>query len=446
MSGCQQTLARPVSAQGVGLHTGLPASVKIHPAAAGTGIVFVRTDQDPKLEIRAVIENVDVQQGQGRQTTLRSGEVKIRTIEHLMAALFGAGIDNARVEIEGEELPGLDGSAAEYLELLKGAGLAAQDLPRQVWVVDKPAFVQGPNYSMTVLPSDRFAVSYTLSYDHDSLHDQFVYFEVSPDTFESQIAAARTFCLKHEAEALLSQGYGRGASFQNTLVFDGGVPIGNTLRFKDEAARHKVLDLIGDLFLIGRRLQGHVITHRTGHRQNYELVRKIMETAPASPKKGDPAVMSASTKGELNIQDIKKIIPHRYPFLLVDRVTKLEPGKRAVGIKNVTMNDIFFQGHFPEHPIMPGVLIIEAMAQVGGVVMLCMHENHGKIAYLMSIDHAKFRQPVFPGDTLRLEVEVVRSRSKTGQCTGKAYVGDKLVCEAEVKFAVVDKDESAGPA
>jgi UDP-3-O-[3-hydroxymyristoyl] N-acetylglucosamine deacetylase/3-hydroxyacyl-[acyl-carrier-protein] dehydratase len=441
----QHTLAKPVSVQGVGLHTGLPASVTVRPAASGTGIVFVRTDQDPNLVIPAVMDNVDVQQGQGRQTTLRSGEVKIRTIEHLMAALFGAGVDNARVEIEGEELPGLDGSAADYLELLKGAGIVAQDRERQVWVVERPTYVQGPNYSMMVLPSDRFAVSYTLSYDHDSLQDQFVYFEVSPDVFESQIAAARTFCLKHEAEALLNQGYGRGASFQNTLVFDGGAPIGNSLRFKDEAARHKVLDLIGDLFLLGRRIQGHVITHRTGHRQNYELVRKIMETVPASHKKGDSAVMSAVTKRELNIQDIKKIIPHRYPFLLVDRVTELEPGKRAVGLKNVTMNDFFFQGHFPEHPIMPGVLIIEALAQVGGVVMLCMHENHGKIAYLMSIDHAKFRQPVFPGDALRLQVEVVRSRSKTGQCTGKAYVGDKLVCEAEVKFAVVDQD-SADPA
>lgn len=444
MNGKQQTIAKSVSAQGVGLHTGLPASVSIHPAPADTGIVFVRIDQDPNLEIRAVIDNVDVQQGQGRQTTLRSGEVKIRTIEHLMAALYGAGIDNARVEIAGEELPGLDGSAADYLELLKGAGLVSQDQERQVWVVERPTYVQGANYSMTVLPSDRFAISYTLSYDHDSLQDQFVFFEISPEVFASEIASARTFCLKHEAEALLSQGYGRGASFQNTLVFDGGSPIGNSLRFKDEAARHKVLDLIGDLFLLGRRIQGHVITHRTGHRQNYELVRKIMETVPASPKKGDPAVMSAPTKRQLNIQDIKKIIPHRYPFLLVDRVTELDPGKRAVGLKNVTMNDFFFQGHFPEHPIMPGVLIIEALAQVGGVVMLCMHENHGKIAYLMSIDHAKFRQPVFPGDTLRLEVVVVRSRSKTGQCTGKAYVGDRLVCEAQVKFAVVDK-ESAGP-
>ncbi len=438
----EHTLGKSVSCRGVGLHTGLPSSVIIHPGDSGTGIVFVRMDRDPHLKIKAVVENVDVSQGHGRQTSLMLGGTHIRTIEHLMAAFHGVGGDNALVEVGGEELPGLDGSALEYFDLVKSAGLIAQNKEREVFVIQEPTFVEGSHYSMAILPSQDFSISYTLSYDHESLRDQFVHFCLTPEVFAKEIAPARTFCLKEEAEALLTQGYGQGANFQNTLVFEGGEPIGNSLRFKDEAARHKVLDLIGDLYLLGRPIQGHVITFRTGHKQNYELVKKIRDSKATFLKKGDHAVMS-STRRELDAKDIQKIIPHRYPFLMIDKVTEIVPGKKAVGLKNVTANDLFFQGHFPGHPIMPGVLIIEALAQVGCVVMLCVPESRGKIAYLMSIDSAKFRQPVFPGDVLRLEVEVVRSRSKTGQFTGRAYVGSKLVCEAEVKFAVVDKDEAA---
>ena len=440
MSDFEQTLARYVTTKGVGLHTGAPSTVTLIPAAPGTGIVFIRKDKDPDLKIKAVLENVDLSHDQGgRQTSLVVKNVRIRTIEHLMAAFHGLGVDNALVEIEGDELPGLDGSALEYFELIRKAGIVPQNKEREILVVTQPAFVEGKNYSMTVLPSDSFSISYTLSYDHEALRDQFVHVQVSPESFETQIAPARTFCLKAEAEALLSRGYGQGANFQNTLVFDGGEPIGNSLRFKDEAARHKVLDLLGDLYLLGKRIRGHVITYRTGHRQNYELVKRILEV---NNQKGGHGTMRSIPK-ELDVRAIQKVIPHRYPFLLVDRITELDPGKRAVGLKNVTVNDFFFQGHFPGHPIMPGVLIIEALAQVGGVIMLCMHENHGKIAVLMSIDSAKFRQPVYPGDTLRLEVDVLRSRSKTGQCLGKAYVGNRLICEAEVKFAVVDGDEPA---
>lgn len=441
MNQFEHTLEKSVGCQGVGLHTGLPSKVTIRPADPGDGIVFIRKDRDPRLKIRAVIDNVDISQGQGRQTSLGMKGVHVRTIEHLMAAFHGLGVDNALVEIEGEELPGLDGSALEYFGLVKEAGLVSQSKEREVFIVREAVFVEGGDYSMAILPSPDFSISYTLSYSHDSLQDQFVHFLITPEVFEREIAPARTFCLKEEAEALLARGYGQGANFQNTLVFEKGEPIGNALRFKDEAARHKVLDLVGDLYLLGRPIQGHVITFRTGHRQNYELVKKLRDSKSVLLKKGVRAFMS-STRRELDTKEIQNIIPHRYPFLMVDKIIELDPGKRAVGIKNVTVNDFFFQGHFPDHPIMPGVLIIEALAQVGGVVMLCMHENHGKIAYLMSIDSAKFRQPVFPGDILRLEVDVLRSRSKTGQCTGRAYVGSKLVCEAEVKFTVVDRNDA----
>lgn len=440
----EKTVRETVRFEGVGLHTGLPSSVAVHPAEPGTGIVFVRTDRDPNLRIPAVVENVERGDGQGRQTSLRSGDVRIGTIEHLMAALHGLGVDNALIEVEGEELPGLDGSAIGYYDRIRQSGLTESRKERRVIAVKKPLYVDGKNHSMAVLPAENFSISYTLSYDHADLPDQFVHFEFSPEIFEREIAPARTFCLKEEAEALLKLGYGRGANYQNTLVFEEGEPIGNALRFPDEAARHKVLDLVGDLYLAGCGIRGHVITFKTGHRQNYELVKAILESAqrPVFKRNEEEAAMT-SKRRELDVTELKKIIPHRYPFLFVDRIIDLEPGKKAVGVKNVSVNDYFFQGHFPGHPIMPGVLIIEALAQVGGVVMLSVYENHGKIAYFMSIDHAKFRQPVYPGDTLRLEVEVVKSRSKTGQCVGRAYVGEKLVCEAEVKFAVVDAGEAA---
>jgi len=443
MTQFEQTLKQSVSISGTGLHTGLPARVTLHPAEAGSGILFFRVDQAPETPIKACVENVDALEGQGRQTALGTGKVKIRTIEHLMAVFHGLGVDNARVEVEGEELPGLDGSAVEYFEKIKEAGLVTQAKEREVFVVKEPIFVKGENYAMALLPHPGFAVSYTLSYDGETIPDQYVHFEISPEVFETQIVSSRTFCLKQEAEALLAQGYGRGANLKNTLVFDNGEPLENRLRFKDEAARHKVLDIVGDLYLLGKSIRGHLVTSRTGHRQNYELVKKMREFQTGSNKGKEGKGIMSQIGRELSVKDIQKILPHRYPFLLVDRVIDLEPGKKAVGIKNVTMNEHFFQGHFPNHPVMPGVLIIEAMAQLGGVVMLSMHDNHGKIAYFMSIDSAKFRQPVLPGDTLRLEVEVLRVRSRTGQCAGRAYVGDKLVCEAEVKFAVVDADESA---
>lgn len=252
---------------------------------------------------------------------------------------------------------------------------------------------------------------------------------VLPEIFERELAPARTFCLKEEAQALLAQGFGKGANLENTLVFERNLPVENELRFDNEACRHKMMDLLGDLYLAGGPLKGHVIATKSGHSLNLELVRKIVMS------KKEESLELPST---LTHEDIKKIIPHRFPFIFVDRIENFEPGLRATGYKQVTANDYYFQGHFPNHPVMPGVIIIEAMAQVGGVIMLGKPENRGKIAYFMSIDSAKFRKPVTPGDSLRLEVEVQKIRARSGQCTGHAYVGETLVCEAVVKFAVVD--------
>jgi UDP-3-O-[3-hydroxymyristoyl] N-acetylglucosamine deacetylase/3-hydroxyacyl-[acyl-carrier-protein] dehydratase len=429
----QYTLREPVTFRGVGLHTGKTVEVTLRPAEPNMGIVFVRTDLDCSPSVRALVDQVRL--NEVRQTSLVVGSGAVRTVEHLMAVFHGLGVDNAVVEVDGEELPGLDGSAKEFTEGLTRAGLVPQKGERRFIEVQEPVYVDSGDQSLIVLPAPNLTISYTLSYRHQDLADQFLSLRILPEIFEREIAPARTFCLKEEAQLLLASGLGKGANTENTLIFERNLPIENALRFDNEACRHKIMDLLGDLYLLGGFLKGHVIATRSGHALNLELVRKIS----MSESKGKSHGERASIPSTLNVEEIQKILPHRYPFLFVDRIEKLEPGKRAVGYKLVSMNDYYFQGHFPGHPVMPGVLIMEALAQVGGVVMLSMPEMRGKIAYFMSVDYCKFRQTVMPGDELRLEVEVLRCRAKTGQCAGRAFVKDKLVCEAEVKFAIVDR-------
>ncbi|MCX5694394.1 MAG: UDP-3-O-acyl-N-acetylglucosamine deacetylase [Candidatus Omnitrophica bacterium] len=426
----QKTIVNQVSLSGIGIHTGNKVNITFKPAPVFSGITFIRTDITGTPRIQANVQSFLASKF-SRRSSIGKNEVEIQTIEHLMSALFSLGIDNIDVEIDNNELPGLDGSAIKFVEALHQAGIAEQEKEKYIHVIKEPICVEDGASSITIVPAKEFKISYTLNYDHPLLEAQFLEVSVDAETFKTQIAPARTFCLEREASELQNQGLGLGANYENTLVVGKSGVIKNKLRFKDEFVRHKILDLIGDLGLSTCPIQGHVIALRSGHALNLKVAQKIYE----QKIKAQGAV--TMEEGVLDVNEIMKIIPHREPFLFVDRVNILEKGKRATGIKNVTINDYFFRGHFPGRPVMPGVIIVEAMAQVGGVMMLASAENKGKLAFFLSINNVKFRKPVVPGDQLVLEVEAIKVKSKTGQVRGRALVDGKVVAEADFVCALV---------
>ncbi|MHC4261328.1 MAG: UDP-3-O-acyl-N-acetylglucosamine deacetylase [Planctomycetota bacterium] len=425
----QRTLKTAVEFTGVGLHSGETIHARILPAPPGTGVEFLRTDVADAPPIPA---HVSYHTAKERRTRLQRGNAQVDTVEHLLAACRGLEIDNLLVTLSGSELPGMDGSAMPFVELLREAGSVEQRSDARVFKLDEPIYVRDGDATLVALPSDEpgLTLQYVASFDEPGVGGGSITVRVSPDSFVREIAPARTFCLASEVEALKAAGLGKGATRENTAVL--GDPE-TELRMEAEPVRHKLLDLIGDLHLLGADLQAHVIATRSGHALNLELVRKLLDRMQELETGGIVARESG-----LDVGEIMRMLPHRYPFLLLDRVLELDGYQRAVAIKNVTINEPYFNGHFPQAPIMPGVLQLEAMAQLAGVLLLRKMENTGKLAALWAIDKVKLRGRVVPGDQLRIEVETLRMKGEIGQVKGTASVAGQVVSEAVLTFTLID--------
>lgn len=432
----QHTLAGPVKVTGKGLLLGEDAVISIEPAPINHGIVFERVDLDPPVRIPARVHNVTQR---ARRTTLKIGQVSIETVEHCMSAFAGLRIDNALIKVDGPELPCGDGSAQPFVEPMQAVGTVEQDAPRKVFKLVEPILVQSGDSMLAAFPSqdNNFEVVFDLDYGPNShrIKRQTFAFQFLNGQFLDEISPARTYSLKEEAQALWERGMCRHLTPKDVLVIGDDGPIDNKYRFDNEPVRHKIVDLLGDLYLVGCEVHGRFIAHKSGHDLNRLMCLKILEQMESVARR-----TALRRGGAMDIRAIQKIMPHRYPMLLVDRVLVLEGDRRAVGVKNVSINEPFFEGHYPGTPIMPGVLIVEAMAQLGGLLMSQKLEHTGKIAVLLSLDKVKLRRPVMPGDQMVLEAEAVRARTRTCAVKCRALVDDRLAAEAQIRFMMVDAE------
>lgn len=436
----RRTLEESVTLSGVGLHSGEQSTVTVEPAESGDGFVFERVDLDEPVtfEVRADrVEEVP------RRTRLASDGHTLDTVEHLLGALYGLGITDATVRVDGPEIPALDGSAREFVEALREAGLREFGESREVFRVEDPIYVQRDGSSLILLPSPEFQVSCTVSWPEREVPDQCLTYRLGSESFADEIAPARTFGFEDEIEEVLERDLARGGSLENALIVaEGGGYLGDGPRVEDEMVRHKILDLLGDLALSGSFVVGHLVALRPGHTLNRRLADRVRESVQtASPV---PAESSEPMEEGFGIDRIMDMIPHRYPFLLVDRIVAVDyDANRAVGYKNVTMNEPFFQGHFPGNPVMPGVLMLEAMAQMGAACLLQKPMYEGKMFYFMGADDVKWRKMVRPGDRLVFEAEGIRLRSRFGKVKALARVKGETACEGVIKFAAVEEQEGA---
>ncbi len=422
----QRTVAGSVTLEGVGIHSGESASLTFHPAPPDHGVRFRRVDLEGCPEVPANLDHV-VATDLG--TSVGAGDARVLTIEHLMAAVSSMRVDNLLIDVSGPEIPIRDGSFRDYAGALSASGIVDQDAEAKVLNLHGPVSSGSAGDSFYVAtPSDGLTVSGAIDFDHPAIGRQYASFLIDPESFAAEIGPARTFGFVGDWDALRERGLALGANLENTVVLDDDEVLTDPLRFADEFVRHKIGDVIGDLALLGRRLQAHVVAERPSHQGNVALARAID--------------VQTRRNGRAPVADIGRImeyLPHRYPMLLVDRIVSFESGRRVVGIKNVTINEPFFQGHYPGHPIMPGVLIVEAMAQVGGLLMMDQVEDpSSKVVYFMSVDNVKWRKPVTPGDTLVFELEMVQFRRQICKMRGEAFVDGKRVAEADLMAQIVD--------
>lgn len=463
----QRTIKKPVSITGVGIHTGVTTKITFKPAPQNYGIRFRRTDVGGSPEIPADVDHVvDLARG----TTLGIGDVRVHTTEHVLAAIVGLQIDNLIIEIDNIELPIIDGSAKPFVDMILEAGIEEQEAPKDYLIIDQTIRYQNEEKGVDIvaLPTDDFRVTVMIDYNNPALGSQHTGLFNLEKEFVSEFASARTFCFLHELEMLYDRGLIKGGNLDNAIVIvdrelsneelqnithkigiDHSVILGSTkvlndnkLHYRNEPARHKLIDLMGDLALIGAPLKAQILAARPGHASNIEFARRVRKLY--QQKKIVRKYQHEKKEGVVfDVNAIQRILPHRYPFLLVDKIIDFQMDERVVGIKNVSINEPFFEGHFPGQPIMPGVLIVEALAQTGGILLLNGTENPGnKLVFFMAINNVKFRKPVVPGDQLILDVEMMSRRSKIIQIRGKAYVDGTLVAEGEFTAAVVDRQSA----
>lgn len=445
----QRTVAREASLKGTALHTGDAVTLTLKPAPPNHGIVFRRIDLHGAPEIKP---RVDLVTDLVRATTIQSGHAKIHTVEHVLSALHGCGIDNALIEMDASEPPIMDGSARPFVNLILAAEPVEQEAEREYFVLDEPVSVSRGNSSIIALPSDRLKISCT-SADDRGIHTQHLSLTIDPDVYRSEIAAARTFTIYEDIEELLKLGKIRGGSLDSAVVIKGDSIISKEpLRFKDEFVRHKILDIIGDILLLGQPLQAHIVATRPGHAINAELTKLLFERRAQQAKAGRKPAAAAPARGprvviesesSLDIRRVLDVLPHRYPFVMIDRVESFQ-GDEITAIKNVTINEPYFSGHFPGNPVMPGVLQLEAMAQAAGIIMLRNSGQAGGLAYFMSADKVKFRRPVRPGDQIVITAKLLKSRGKLATASAQCRVGDKVVSSAELMFTTMEAPEEEG--
>lgn len=437
----QKTIANEVSFSGVGLHTGSLTTVTFKPAAPNTGVVFRRVDLPGSPEIPADIDHVvDVSRG----TTIGIGDARVHTVEHGLAAMVGLGIDNLVVELDAPEIPNGDGSALPVMNTLLKADIVEQDAEKKWITVDRPVYYRQDDATLSLLPADQLRITLTIAYDHVAIGTQYASFTIDEETFKTQIAPARTFCFLREVRMLQDQGLIMGGSLESAVVIGDEAILNDDLRFADEFVRHKILDLLGDMFLLGRPIRGHVVGVKCGHEKNVRFSQQIKKSCLNGREtklvRDLRSVLPAA--GALDVNKIIRILPHRYPFLLVDRILSLEPFKRVTGIKNVTVNEPFFQGHWPDIPVMPGVLIVEAMAQVSSLLIFGHNgEPADKLAFFLGIEKAKFRRTVVPGDQLFIESEMVRYRHNACKVRATAQVDGAVVAEAVMTFGLMEIEQ-----